>query len=78
MGHLERFLHDEDTALPVLVKAALAHVQFETIHPFLDGNGRMGRLLITLLLRELTGRRRNRIFAYDRYLGVLNEGTEPL
>lgn len=203
MGRLERFLHDEDTALPVLVKAALAHVQFETIHPFLDGNGRMGRLLITLLLcdadvltqpllylslyfkhnraeyyrlldqvradgdweawldfflegvratatgavttaqrlvqlfnadtglvqqtgraaasalrvhtalrerpvislkevcrrtelsfpaattgmnvlqrlgvaRELTGRRRNRIFAYDRYLGVLSEGTEPL
>jgi len=38
MGHLERFLHD-DTALPVLVRAALAHVQFETIHPFLDGNG---------------------------------------
>ncbi|MGE5482231.1 MAG: Fic family protein [Bacteroidota bacterium] len=47
-GQLERFLHEDDTALPVLVKAALAHVQFETIHPFLDGNGRMGRLLITL------------------------------
>lgn len=50
MGHLERFLHEDDIALPVLVKAALAHVQFETIHPFLDGNGRMGRLLITLIL----------------------------
>jgi len=50
MGQLERFLHGDDTALPVLVKAALAHVQFETIHPFLDGNGRMGRLLITLIL----------------------------
>ena len=203
MGDLERFLHDEKTPLPVLVRAGLAHVQFETIHPFLDGNGRVGRLLITLLLshagvlkepllylslyfkqnraeyyrlldrvrtrgdweawidfflegvrstadsavatarrlvalfdedrkriqgggraagsalrvhdilrerpvtslkevsrrtklsfpaassgmqllaklgvaRELTGRRRNRLFAYDRYLAILNEGTEPL
>lgn len=50
MGHLEQFLHDEKTPLPVLVKAALAHVQFETVHPFLDGNGRVGRLLITMLL----------------------------
>ena len=50
MGALERFLHDPDTALPVVVRAGLAHVQFETIHPFLDGNGRVGRLLITLLL----------------------------
>ncbi len=50
MGDFERFLHDERTDLPVLVKAGLAHVQFETIHPFLDGNGRVGRLLITFLL----------------------------
>ena len=51
MAALERFLNGEDD-LPVLVRAALAHVQFETIHPFLDGNGRVGRLLIALLLYE--------------------------
>jgi Fic family protein len=50
MSSLERFLHAEDDGVPVLVRAALAHVQFETIHPFLDGNGRVGRLLITFLL----------------------------
>jgi Fic family protein len=52
MGKLELFLHDQPERTPVLLKAALAHVQFETIHPFLDGNGRLGRLLITLLLCE--------------------------
>lgn len=51
MGDLEKFLHD-DHSTPLLLKAALAHVQFETIHPFLDGNGRLGRLLIVLLLHE--------------------------
>ena len=50
MAEFERFLHREDDGLPVLLRAGLAHVQFETIHPFLDGNGRVGRLLITLLL----------------------------
>ena len=50
MGALERFLHAQDDGLPMLARAGLAHVQFETIHPFLDGNGRVGRLLITFLL----------------------------
>ncbi len=50
MTALERFLHAEDDGLPVLLRAGIAHVQFENIHPFLDGNGRVGRLLITLLL----------------------------
>ncbi|MCC5828567.1 MAG: Fic family protein [Phycisphaeraceae bacterium] len=51
MASLDRWLHSDDT-LPPLIKAGLAHVQFETIHPFLDGNGRIGRLLVTLLVEH--------------------------
>lgn len=86
MAALERFLHDEPTPTPVLIKAALAHVQFETIHPFLDGNGRVGRLLITLLLTEqkVLARpllylslylKRNRDTYYERLQAVRTEGA---
>jgi Fic family protein len=50
LGDLENFIHAGTPDLPLLVKAALVHVQFESIHPFLDGNGRLGRLLITFML----------------------------
>lgn len=86
MAALERFLHDDPISSPVLVKAALAHVQFESIHPFLDGNGRVGRLLITLLMLEQRVLRRpllylslflkrNRDTYYERLQAVRTEGA---
>ena len=52
LGALEKFLHEGKDNVPLLIRCGLAHAQFETIHPFLDGNGRVGRLLITLILCE--------------------------
>lgn len=84
MSALEKWLHADDP-LPPLVRAGVAHVQFETIHPFLDGNGRIGRLLITLLLMHwgvlespllylsLALKRRQQEY-YDRLLAVRTEG----
>jgi Fic family protein len=83
LDNLERFLHD--TSLPVLIHCGLAHAQFETIHPFLDGNGRVGRLLITFLLcqRGVLQRpllylshylKRCRAEYYDRLMAVRNDG----
>ncbi len=83
LDNFERYLHDQD--LPALVHAALAHAQFETIHPFLDGNGRVGRLLITFLLvhRGVLHRpllylslylKRNRAEYYDRLMAIRNSG----
>jgi len=70
LGAWERFLHDD--SLPPLVHAALAHSQFEAIHPFLDGNGRVGRLLITLLLVE-----RQVLPSPLLYLSAYFEATRP-
>jgi Fic family protein len=84
LDNLERFLH-ETTALPILVHCGLAHAQFETIHPFIDGNGRVGRLLITFLLcqREVLQRpllylssylKAHRAEYYDRLMAIRTRG----
>lgn len=80
MSDLDRFIHDEPQATPALLKAAVAHVQFETIHPFLDGNGRLGRLLITLLLCSEQVLRQPMLYLSlyfkthrDRYYQLLND-----
>ncbi len=84
LADLEKFLHD-GTGLPPLIQVGLAHAQFETIHPFLDGNGRIGRLLITFLLTEkkLLARpvlylshyfKRRRAEYYDRLQAVRDTG----
>lgn len=83
MSDLEKYIHSDDT-LDVLIQAALLHYQFETIHPFLDGNGRIGRLLITLFLMEKKALstpalyisyylKKNRIEYYDRMSEVRNK-----
>ncbi|MDR1167941.1 MAG: Fic family protein [Heliobacteriaceae bacterium] len=85
MSDLEKYINAEDE-LDVLVRAALIHYQFETIHPFLDGNGRIGRLLITLFLMEQKALttpalyisyflKKNRIEYYDRMIEVRNKGN---
>lgn len=85
LGNLEGFLHDRES-LPPLIQAGIAHAQFETIHPFLDGNGRVGRLLITFLLceREILQRpllylshylKAHRTEYYDRLTAIRSEGN---
>lgn len=83
LDNLEKFLHDEE--MPALLHAGVAHAQFETIHPFMDGNGRVGRLLITFLLvhRGVLHRpllylslylKRHRVDYYDALMAVRDEG----
>ena len=86
MSDLEKYINEEDDETDPLIKAGLIHYQFETIHPFLDGNGRVGRLLITLFLLEKKVLstpalyisyflKRNRIEYYDRMTEVRKKGN---
>jgi Fic family protein len=83
LDNLEKFLHDD--SLPLLIQCGLAHAQFETIHPFLDGNGRVGRLLITFLLCQKRALQRPLLYLshylkqhrseyYDRLMSIRNVG----
>ncbi len=85
LGAFENFLHNHREDTPVLIRCALAHAQFETIHPFLDGNGRVGRLLITFMLCEAQVLaqpllylsiflKANRLEYYDRLMAVRQRG----
>jgi Fic family protein len=85
LDNLEKFLHDS-TPIPALIRVGLAHAQFETIHPFLDGNGRTGRLLITFLLCEQNILKRPLLYIshyfkkyrteyYDRLQAVRDSGS---
>lgn len=85
LGDLERFFHDRKMDTPLLIQCGLAHAQFETIHPFLDGNGRVGRLLITLMLCEARALaqpllylshylKANRTEYYDRLTAIRERG----
>ena len=88
LSDLDRWIHADDT-LPPLIRAGLAHVQFETIHPFLDGNGRIGRLLITLLVQQWElmedpllylslAFKRHRAAYYERLAAVRTVGDQNL
>lgn len=85
LGNLETFLHEGKTTVPLLIRCGLAHAQFETIHPFLDGNGRVGRLLITLMLCEAGALSRPLLYLsvflkahraeyYDRLMAIRQSG----
>ena len=85
MSDLEKYINAED-GLDVLIRVALIHYQFETIHPFLDGNGRIGRLLVTLFLMKegilstpalyiSYFLKKNRVEYYDRMTEVRNKGN---
>ncbi len=83
MTNLEQFHHGEDERLPALLRTGLAHVQFETIHPFLDGNGRVGRLMITLSLYDAGTIHQPLLYLSlyfkqhrDRYYALLDEVRE--